>query len=337
VALVDRRPSLVWNKGIAARCDRRIPDEFPDGHTNVPTSAHAGNNVLDGGPELIEAPERFEDIGGGELVWVRAAWLPAFVAQVLPRIRDDFILVTGDSDSSLPSSAPQVAAALFACPHLVHWYAQNHDGIGPPGRCSPVPIGLDFHTLSEPPSWGEPVTPPAAQEAQLLTLAASLPPVRERDLRCHLDRWSMHPTPPPAGSRVPETRVEVARLLLGQPHIAGDPPLRRTELWRRRARYAASASPHGAGLDAHRTWEGLALGQVVVVPTSSLDPLFEGLRAVPISSWRDLTAANLRRWVDRLAELPHPSPVLTSEHWVERMRRGATSAGSRPSPLHRRG
>jgi hypothetical protein len=39
-------PALVWNKGIAARCDRRIPDEFPDGRTYVHVPTLAGGNVV---------------------------------------------------------------------------------------------------------------------------------------------------------------------------------------------------------------------------------------------------------------------------------------------------
>ncbi len=316
-------PTLVWNKGIAARCDRRVPDEFPDGHTYSPVPTLAGENVTAGRPDLIEEPEQHADIGGGELVWVRGSWLRAFVEQVVPLVQGDFVLVTGDSDSSMPSSAPSLAEALLRCRHLVHWYTQDHDGTGPRDRISPIPIGLDLHSLGERPLWGEEIATPAAQEAQLLAIAASLPPVSERDPRLHLEaQWSSHVSPPPPGARLPQTRAQVAAALRDEAYVVADPVLVRSELWRRRGRCAVSVSPHGNGLDCHRTWEGLVLGQVVIVPSSSIDPLFEGLRVVPVSSWSACTQGNVRRWVAELAELPHPAPALTSDHWIERMRRG---------------
>ncbi len=320
-------PTSVWNKGIAARCDRRIPDEFPDGRHYRPVPGLAGEDVArhpdDRDAVTIPDPEQYADIGGGELVWVRGSWLPAFVVHVLPRIRGDFVLVTGDSDSSMPSAAPHVAWALLRSPHLVHWYTQNHDGSQPGDRISPLPIGLDLHTVSERPMWGEAITAPAEQEAQLLTIAEGLPPVQERDPRLHLDwGWSTNPQPPRKGARLLESRAEVAAQLRDLPFVVADPPLPRSEMWRRRGQLAFSASPHGLGLDAHRTWEGLVLGQVVLVPTSALDPLFEEVRAVPIPSWSDITEANLRRWLRQAAEIPHPSPALTSEHWIDAMRRG---------------
>ena len=117
----------------------------------------------------------------------------------------------------------------------------------------------------------------------------------------------------------------MADALRWNPQVVAGLPQPRSELWRQRGRYAFSASPHGLGLDCHRTWEGLVLGQIVLVPTSSIDPLFEGLRVVPLSTWDAITEQNLERWRAELAELPHPAPQLTSEHWVARMRRGRAS------------
>jgi hypothetical protein len=328
----DELPRLVWNKGIAARCDRRFPDEFPDGRNYVPESTRAGDNITDARGIVIDHPEQHATIGGGELLWVRASWLPAFIEQVLPHIHGDFVLVTGDSDCSLPSGAPSVAATLFANPHLVHWYAQNYDGAGPPDRMSPLPIGLDLHPLSERPIWGEDVTSPSSQEAQLLAIAEALPPVIERDPRCYLGPWSWHTTAPPTGARLMEPRSQIAEGLGLLPHVVWDGPHRRSELWQCSGQYAFTVSPHGTGLDTHRAWEALVLGQIVLVPTSSLDPLFEELRVVPVDSWSSITEGNLRRWLAEKADIPHPSPALMSQYWIDRMRRavsGSTDQSSR--------
>jgi hypothetical protein len=109
------------------------------------------------------------------------------------------------------------------------------------------------------------------------------------------------------------------------PHVVWDGPHRRSELWWSSGQYAFTVSAHGAGLDTHRTWEALALGQIVLVPASSLDPLYDDLRVVPVDSWRSITEINLRRWLAEKAEVPHPSPALMSQYWVDRMRRAVSA------------
>ena len=147
-AFQGNRVERVWNKGISARCDRRIPDDFPDGlnYSSVPrfAGALASSRLPD---NLISNPDLFRDIRDGELVWVRVSWLRSFVQQVLPLIRNRFILVTGDSDSCVPSEMMPEAREILASSNLLHWYAQNYDGTFAPERISCLPIGIDFHTI----------------------------------------------------------------------------------------------------------------------------------------------------------------------------------------------
>jgi hypothetical protein len=307
---------------LAARCDWRIPDEFPNGHDYVPVGDFAGGDVGVGPLDLIEDAERFDGIGGGELVWVRGSWLGSFVERVLPRIRGAFVLVTGDSDSSLPSELPVIADALLASPFLLHWYTQNYDGAGPQGRMSPIPIGLDFHTRSERPEWGEAVATPPEQEAELDEIAGSLPPLAERIPAIYVDfGWSTDPALPRPGARLIRSRSSIVTALRSHPLVVSqDMRLPQTEVWRRRGQYAFCLSPHGNGIDCHRTWEALVLGHVVLVPSSSLDPLFEEVRAFPFARWQDLTAEHLAAWLEAALLRAHPAPALTSEHWITRMR-----------------
>src|SRR6266480_491076 len=66
---------LIWNKGIAAMCDWRIPEEFPvgRGYSSVPepeghiTPPHLLDN-------LISDPTVYRDIANGDLVWVKVSW-----------------------------------------------------------------------------------------------------------------------------------------------------------------------------------------------------------------------------------------------------------------------
>jgi len=320
---------LVWNKGIARLCDRRIPDEFPDGLTYRPVSTLAGARTSPDLPaDMIADPARYGDIREGEIVWVRLSWLPAFVCQVLPLIRSRFVLVTGDSDSSVPSELPDLARPILASPQVIRWFTQNHDGAAP-DRMAPLPIGIDFHSMSEHPIWGEAVASPSQQEAALEAIAAELPPLEQREPRIYIDfAWSkpLRHYPAPAAARLPESRRTIVKQLRWRGiTVRQKSPLPRSEMWRRRGAFAAVLSPHGGGLDCHRTWEALALGHLVVVPTSSLDPLFEGLPVAAVSSWDEVTASNLARWLSVPTGVAAARERLTSRYWLSRMRSVTTA------------
>jgi hypothetical protein len=326
--VTEKPVELVWNKGIARLCDRRFPDEFPDGLTYTPVATLAGARMSAALPaDVIANPARYADIRKGELVWVRLSWLPAFVRQVLPLVRAPFVLATGDSDTSVPSELPaELAREILASPHVIRWFTQNHDGAAP-DRMAPLPIGIDFHSVAEHPIWGETVASPSEQEAQLEAIAQALPPLDRRIPAIYLDFASGSRGAAPAAARLPESRRAILRKLRGQEAmVCQKSPLPRGEMWRRRGQYAAVLSPHGGGLDCHRTWEALALGHLVVVPSSSLDPLLEGLRIVAVSDWDQVSVANLARWLSAPGASVASGYPLTSRYWVHRMR--AVAAGA---------
>ena len=312
-------PALVWNKGIAALCDHRVPDEFPRGaYSRSPRLARG----------VIEPGDVPLSVARGEVVWVRLSWLASFVARALPHIHADFILATGDGDHSVPSGIAAVAPAILEHPRVLHWFTQNRCAAD--ARISPLPIGIDFHTVNDRPFWGEPVTSPIDQEQAMLAIARSLPPVERRVPRMYLDFIT---------TSAYGDRVAILASLSRNPLAVVQPGrLPRNDLFRRRGEFAFVVSPHGNGLDCHRTWEALALGHIVLVPSSPLDPLYEGLAVVSVRDWTRITEDDLQEWLDRYGPMTRDNPRLTSRWWVARMRSRAEVArgpGSAPEGWRR--
>jgi hypothetical protein len=320
---------LVWNKGIAALCDRRVPDEFPGGISYSPIPTLAGALTSRRIPDnLISDAGSFQDIGEGELVWVRLSWLRSFIKQVLPLVKNRFLLATSDSDSCVPSETMSETRQLLQSNKVLHWYAQNYDGTLHSKAISPLPIGIDFHTLSERPIWGESITTPLQQEAELIAISAQLPKRAERLGSVYVDfAWQQslglrhyrrfHPL---TGTRFHESRRRLANKVREMPGIyCQSGALPRSIMWRQRGQYVFVLSPHGMGLDCHRTWEALALGHIVLVPSSSLDSLYEGLPVIPLSGWGEITPDNLARWRSEYPEGCGQDRI-TSKFWVDRMR-----------------
>lgn len=321
---------LIWNKGIAALCDRRIPDEFPTPWHYTPEPTLAGALTSSRLPDdLISRAADFANVKDGDLIWVRLSWLRSFVRQVLPLVTSKFVLVTGDSDSCVPSEVLSEAREILACRNVAHWYTQDYDGSIAEERISPLPIGIDFHMLSEGRIWGEDVSTPAQQEQKLRSIRATLPALKDRIPKIYVDfAWQQglglrhyrrfHPL---KGTSFHENRRKIARKMLkNELAFCQTGPMPRSQMWEARGQYAFVLSPHGMGLDCHRTWEALALGHIVLIPSSALDPLFVGLPVVTLKSWSEITVETLTKWQSQYAAETLSEEKLSTGYWVKRMR-----------------
>lgn len=298
---------FVWSRGLALLCDR-------NGGVDFVKRQKGGRRAM------RFDPRAYEGVRAGDLVWVRLIALPQFVREVLPGIVEPFALVTGDEDWAIPSGYED-SARIVESRYVVRWFTQNYDGSDRSGKISGIPIGLDFHTISNRRKWGHWPATPAEQEAELQALIASMPPTRSRELAAHADfhfNKRKHQT-------WGDTRGEIESLLRQNDNVVFQQrKVRRIELWQEKTRYAFVVSPHGNGLDCHRTWESLVLGNIPIVRRSSLDPLYEGLPVVIVDDWSEITKDNLRRWLEvhgDAFEQPEVQLRLTNRYWIEHMRR----------------
>lgn len=298
-------PTLyVWSRGLGLLCDHNGGVDF--------VKRQAG-----GTKALRFEPSAFDGIREGDLVWTRHIALPQFVEEVLPRVRHRFTLVTGDEDWAIPSGFGE-SHRIVNDDRVILWFTQNYDGTDESGKIRPLPIGLDFHTISNRRKWGHWPAPPNEQEAELLELLARAPATRDRELLVHSDfHFSKNP-------RTKPQRHELWKTLRGSELFVYEKrKLRRIDLWEKKTRYAFVISPHGVGLDCHRTWESLVLGNIVIVQRSSLDPLYEGLPVVIVDDWSEITRASLKRWHEQHHDAfarPEVQERLTNRHWIDRMR-----------------
>jgi len=162
-----------------------------------------------------------------------------------------------------------------------------------------------------------------------MSISRSLPALRARVQRVYVDfGWQrgfglfhhrrFHPL---LGTNFHEHRRHLAKRLRENELVYFQArQLPRGEMWRRRGEFAFVLSPHGMGLDCHRTWEALALGHIVLVPSSSLDGLFVDLPVVPLKSWDEITLENLERWLSLYGDNSTTYEKLFSGYWVREMR-----------------
>jgi hypothetical protein len=94
----------------------------------------------------------------------------------------------------------------------------------------------------------------------------------------------------------------------------------REQSWITQTQYAFVLSPHGGGLDCHRTWEALALGCIPIVKTSPLDPLYDGLPVVIVKEWSAVTPSLLTAVVSAFQTQTFDYNKLTLAYWVDKIK-----------------
>lgn len=299
---------FVWSRGLALLCEHHGGRAF--------VREQRGGT---GKPPLRFDPRGYHGVRDGDLVWVRSSALPQFLEDVLPRIRGRFALLTGDEDWSMPSHFPR-ACEILDNDHVVCWFSQNLDGSDTSGKMFPLPIGIDFHTISHRRKWGHPRATPREQERELHSLRRMMPANADRALRVHADfHFNTH-----EGGASVERRAAVEAVLRRNDRVDFLPQkVPRLQLWREKTRYAFVVSPGGGGLDCHRTWESLALDNIVIVRRSPLDSLYQGLPVAIVDHWEEITESNLRRWHAQHAGSfagRETQARLSNQYWIERVR-----------------
>ena len=307
---------LIWNCGLVPLCDHG-PQCSP--------SVFCRQN------KHLFRTAWYQDIQAGDLVWIQCRDLPRFVHEVLPSVSSSFVLVIGDGDDSFPSDLRGFNVEAFLTDdRVIHVFAQNNDYQGPSSKVSHLPIGIDYHSSAYrycAGHQGEATHPPLRQEAQLLKILAEAPPTWARKPRIFVDFQhfdSMRLAPFHRAEQFHEDRTSIFNFLVATGLVDFDATrLRRSHLWKRKSEYAFSVSPHGNGLDCHRTWEDLALGCIVIVKTSPLDPLYEGLPVVIVQDWAEITEENLHKWLKTFGDAStHPEyrRRISMQYWLDQMR-----------------
>ena len=122
-----------------------------------------------------------------------------------------------------------------------------------------------------------------------------------------------------------EDRRVAAVLLKGAAHVRSQTRrISQSETWRRYAASRFVLSLKGNGIDAHRTWEALYLGAIVITLRSTLDPLYDGLPVVLLDRIDELAdPQSLVRWSEEMLPLTHRDAVwerLDARRWIDRLR-----------------
>jgi hypothetical protein len=303
----------IWNFGIITECTKGIGQSPFRYFSSEPYFERAA----------------YQDIQSGDIVWLPCRFVSAFSSEVLPQVQHPFVLVISDGDESFPSECGIDIESFIDDEKIIHIFAQNCDYSGKSTKVSHLPIGLDFHTIAYKGggNWGSPATP-KKQEEELKEIITKLQPTHLRRIGAFVD-FQWNDTTQANYKRFlewGESRISIFERLLPTGLMDFSHPMKRAELWRRKGAYAFSISPYGNGMDCHRTWEDLSLGCIVIVKTSPIDPLYQGLPVVIVKDWSEITRDNMEKWLDQYGDAftnPEYRIKLTNAYWLQKIRAAA--------------
>lgn len=266
-------------------------------------------------------PNWYSDISPNCVLYVCPQALPNFVKKVLPTISVPFKLLTNNSDKTLPTDYSAECSQILSNPFLIKWFSQNWETEHE--KVERIPIGLDYHSLkpSEKPkfSWSPPEVhrwgwgikkPESDQEQDMLSLKQSSAHFSQRQLKSYANfqflMWTRY------------GKIDRKEAIEKVPkHLVFYEPVKTTRdiCWRNMVSCAFVLSPHGNGLDCHRTWEALCLGCIPIVKSSGIDPLFDDLPVWIIKDWADITEENMRRVLEDFNTRTFNYDKLTLKYW----------------------
>lgn len=291
----------VGSFGLLKSCQRRAP---------IPISDFDGLN-----------PTVYDNIEDDNVVMhVCPQAIPNFVTKVLPKLTRPFILVTNNSDWTIPNDVSKEAEILLTHPLLTHWFAQNCILDDP--KLTRIPIGLDYHTLkptrpkrsfgwSQPEMhpWGQ-KEEPLIQEQLLISLRKQSKPFYERQIKAYANFQFLMTTRYGKVDRVECLNTVPKDLVYYEPKKCF-----RKKSWETMVNLTFVLSPQGNGLDCHRTWEALCLGCIPILKTSGLDPLFADLPVWIVQDWKEVTLENMKNIIEEFKSKTFKYEKLTLAYW----------------------
>lgn len=249
----------------------------------------------------------------GVVIFVDTVASAPFLEIFFPLIKVPFVLISGDSDQANPYDK-KTWETLTSSPLVLHWFVGNYRG--PPegtslfSKLSLLPIGNNQWRRKNPLLMG------AYQDGYGLlngTLQRQREKLAERPIIVAFHAGTNKAIRDPLWDLACKSTSTLASLS----DCNSIPP---EDFYGRLQSFKFVLSPHGAGLDCFRTWEGLYLGVYPIVKTSTLDPLYVDLPVLIVKDWTDITPELLDSTYAHFQNSKFDFEKLWNGYWYDRFR-----------------
>lgn len=259
-------------------------------------------------------------------IYINIASMDFFCKNILPKLVSPVVLVMGDSDIPIPNTKFNIEFIhwLLNHPMIKRWYCQNLCYTAQ--NLFPLPIGLDYHTLSFMDIWGEKQTSPMIQEQQLFDIKEISTPFWERKSKCYINFKGCIKHDDGMLVEYADIRKAAIDTINSDLCFIDVEKVSRTVSWKKQTEYAFVVSPPGNGLDCHRTWEALNLGCIPIliriILTKETEWQYDCYKDLPVlivDQWEDITQDLLDTTITEFREKEFNYDKLTLKYWVDKI------------------
>ena len=262
----------------------------------------------------------FSNMRDGDTLYICTSAINHFI-NIIDKINKRFILVSGDCDEECSSSlfvkyqlkTDKEFQQFINNPNIIHWFSQNCTVLNHP-KISQIPIGMDYHTLfnNKNHDWGE-CCSPLEQEKQLINIKENSLHFKDRIKICYANfHFNVN-------TKYGYDRKNAISSISKDLVYYEFTPTTRIDTWKHQSKMVFVISPHGNGLDCHRTWEALILGCIVIVKSSPLDSLYEGLPVLIVDNWNNITEELLDITMEKFSKMDFQYEKLQLKYWMEKI------------------
>jgi len=220
--------------------------------------------------EIKKAIKKHNDI-----IYIKSGSDVITFSKYLELIDKPKIFLFTDGDEGFPSSYPsEIVEKIINCPMMTKLYVQNLEREYE--KIKPFPIGLDLHTKG----WRIGKKPINKVEYMLkLNYQKDKKDLILIDCYMSRDRHSDREKSIKILENCQHINILKERKSIGK-------------ILKLYSEHKFVLSPHGAGLDCHRTWEVLLAGSTPIVKTSILDSLYQDLPVIIVKDWEECKDLN---------------------------------------------
>lgn len=222
----------------------------------------------------------------GDAVFVVADFFQYFFNEVFPHIKHPIIIVTHNRDDAVPG----VYASYLDDEKIVAWFSVNIDCVHPKLHAIPIGIANGY--------WPHGNTAVVKKNAELSA--------DKTILLCASYISQTHASRP---------HVYNCFRNVSYCYFAGQKPFEQYLQDLRSSKFVLS--PRGNGPDCHRTWEALLMGAVPVVPSTTINSVYEGLPVVIVDHWQSLTQEFFEKTWHEYSQKKYELERLYADYWSD--------------------
>ena len=266
---------------------RRIERDPRKRHSSAPyISGDTFRSICDHIFDETNLPIDTDAIISGDIVFVIPPYFPYFFAHIYPEIKVPIILLSHNSDYSVPGDFKK----YIDDEKIIAWFSTNVDMEHT--KLFPIPIGLPNNY------W------PHGKTSVIAKMRAQMP---QKDKLLYLN---FSPT-------THASRKKVINMFKHKPfcYVGQNKPYHAFIYDVARSKFVLS--PQGAGIDCHRTWEALLLGAIPIVPSTTINKLYEGLPVLIVDDWNMIIQEYLdEKWLE-FQEKEFTKERMMADYWLD--------------------